>query len=188
MPRHIATRRRIALFDEPKYRSDHGGALKITPSSRRLKGLGEPEELPFATELTIKAVDDFAEITKSGIRLERGFKVGVRPISRGTKLYKGEIVDQGAGHRMTQEEFAAQAGRPKHERFDLIGPFAIVIQNTKPEIYHQLLVALRANNGLFGRLGLFGMGFNIYAAHQRRRIKTLATLALLSTNSSTEEH
>ncbi|MFG1879341.1 ATP-binding protein [Sphaerisporangium sp. NPDC049003] len=123
--------------------------MKITPSSRILKMLGEIEfdEWQCIAELVDNAFDDFTEIRKSGVPWAGGFKVSVSLPSLGAKSHEAKVVIQDTGRGMSYEELelAVRAGWSNNDRFD--------------------------------KLGLFGMGFNVSTARLGRRTRVLTTRA-----------
>lgn len=138
----------LAMSKCPVNRVLHGGDLRITPSSRILKMLGEIEfdEWQCIAELVDNAFDDFAEVVKSGIPWAGGFKVSVTlPSQRGKTKGAAEVVIQDTGRGMAYEELeqAVRAGWSNNDRFD--------------------------------KLGLFGMGFNVSTARLGRKTRVLTT-------------
>lgn len=123
--------------------------MRITPSSRILKMLGEIEfdEWQCVAELVDNAFDDFSEIVKSGVPWAGGFKVSVSLPSHGAKSNDAKVVIQDTGRGMEYEELelAVRAGWSNNDRFD--------------------------------KLGLFGMGFNVSTARLGRRTRVLTTRA-----------
>lgn len=121
--------------------------MRITPSSRILKMLGEIEfdEWQCIAELIDNAFDDFTEIEKSGTPWAGGFKVSVALPSSAVKIADAKVVVQDTGRGMSYEELgsAVRAGWSNNDRFD--------------------------------KLGLFGMGFNVSTARLGRKTRVLTT-------------
>ncbi|MEU7860182.1 hypothetical protein [Nonomuraea sp. NPDC049141] len=160
--------------------------MKIAPSSRDLKTLSEFDDWQCDAELVDNAFDGFAEIVKSGIPRAGGFKVSVSLPSHDAKSHEASVIIQDAGRGMSYEELAVRADWSNNDRFDKLGPFAIVTQKTERGMsYRELLAVLRArrsNRDRFDKLGLFGMGFKVGTALLNRRIRTLTTSALPASN------
>lgn len=123
--------------------------MKITPSARVLKMLGEIEiaEWQCIAELVDNAFDDFNEILAEGVPWAGGMKVSVTLPKGTTAPREAEVVVQDSGRGMTRQrlEQAVRAGW--------------------------------SGNDQFTKLGLFGMGFNVSTARLGRRTRVLTTQA-----------
>ncbi|WP_205326733.1 ATP-binding protein [Glycomyces sp. YM15] len=123
--------------------------MKITPSARILKMLGEIEfdEWQCIAELVDNAFDDFSEIVRSGVPWAGGYKVIVTLPSAKGRTEDATIVvsDTGSGMSRDRLEQSVRAGWSSNDRFD--------------------------------KLGLFGMGFNVSTARLGRRTRVLSTRA-----------
>ncbi|MBW8481899.1 ATP-binding protein [Actinomadura parmotrematis] len=121
--------------------------MKITPSSRILRMLGEIEfdEWQCIAELVDNALDDFSEIERDDIPWAGGFKVSVSLPSPKAKLADAvvKVSDTGRGMSYDRLEQSVRAGWSSNDRFD--------------------------------KLGLFGMGFNVSTARLGRRTRVLTT-------------
>jgi hypothetical protein len=130
-------------------RQDEGDRVKITPSARVLKMLGEIEiaEWQCVAELVDNAFDDFNEIHAEGVPWAGGLKVSVALPKGSTSSRDAEVVVQDSGRGMTRVrlEQAVRAGW--------------------------------SGNDQFTKLGLFGMGFNVSTARLGRRTRVLTTQA-----------
>lgn len=126
-----------------------GKLVKITPSARVLKMLGEIEiaEWQCVAELVDNAFDDFNEILADNVPWAGGMKVSVTLPKNGARFRDAEIVVQDTGRGMTGErlERAVKAGW--------------------------------SGNDQFTKLGLFGMGFNVGTARLGRKTRILTTRA-----------
>ncbi|WP_242908021.1 ATP-binding protein [Actinomadura terrae] len=121
--------------------------MKITPSSRILRMLGEIEfdEWQCVAELVDNSLDDFTEIVRSGVPWAGGFKISVALPSPGAKPSDAvvKVTDTGRGMSYERLEQSVRAGWSSNDRFD--------------------------------KLGLFGMGFNVSTARLGRRTRVLTT-------------
>lgn len=123
--------------------------MKITPSARVLKMLGEIEiaEWQCVAELVDNAFDDFSEIVAEGAPWAGGLKVSVT-LPRGASTPRdAEVVVQDSGRGMTRARL------------------------------EQAVSAGWSGNDQFTKLGLFGMGFNVSTARLGRRTRVLTTQA-----------
>ncbi|MEU5691382.1 ATP-binding protein [Actinosynnema sp. NPDC020468] len=123
--------------------------MKITPSARILKMLGEIEFDPWQciAELIDNSFDDFTEIVREGKPWAGGFKVSVTLPALSAKAAEARILIEDSGRGMSYErlEQSVRAGWSSNDRFD--------------------------------KLGLFGMGFNVSTARLGRRTRVLTTRA-----------
>ncbi|GAA2006186.1 ATP-binding protein [Catenulispora subtropica] len=123
--------------------------MKITPSSRILRMLGEIQfdEWQCVAELVDNAFDDFADIAREKTPWAGGYKVSVSLPSPKHDLSGSEVVITDTGRGMSYErlENAVRAGWSSNDRFD--------------------------------KLGLFGMGFNVSTARLGRLTRVLTTRA-----------
>ena len=123
--------------------------MKITPSARILKMLGEIEfdEWQCVAELVDNSFDDFTEIVRSGTPWAGGFKVSVTlPTTSGRNPDATVVIaDTGRGMSYERLERAVRAGWSSNDRYD--------------------------------KLGLFGMGFNVSTARLGRKTRVLTTRA-----------
>ncbi|MFF1904273.1 ATP-binding protein [Kitasatospora sp. NPDC058218] len=121
--------------------------MKITPSARILRMLGEIEFDPWqcVAELIDNSFDDFTGIVRSGDPWAGGFKVSVTLPSPSTRSSDAQVVITDTGRGMSYETLgrAVSAGWSSNDRFD--------------------------------KLGLFGMGFNVATARLGRRTRVLTT-------------
>ncbi|MGW1130880.1 ATP-binding protein [Streptomyces griseoluteus] len=121
--------------------------MKITPSARILRMLGEIEFDPWqcVAELIDNSFDDFTEIVRSGDPWAGGFKVSVTLPSLTVRSPEAQVVISDTGRGMSYQtlERAVSAGWSSNDRFD--------------------------------KLGLFGMGFNVATARLGRRTRVLTT-------------
>ncbi|MFF2566725.1 ATP-binding protein [Streptomyces sp. NPDC058084] len=121
--------------------------MKITPSARILRMLGEIEFDPWqcVAELIDNSFDDFAEIIGSGDPWAGGFTVSVTLPSPSVRSSDAQVVISDTGRGMSYETLAraVSAGWSSNDRFD--------------------------------KLGLFGMGFNVATARLGRRTRVLTT-------------
>lgn len=120
--------------------------MKITPSARVLKMLGEIEiaEWQCLAELIDNAFDDFGEILFEGRPWAGGMKVSVSlPTTGNARDAEIVVQDTGRGMARSQLEQAVRAGW--------------------------------SGNDQFTKLGLFGMGFNVSTARLGRRTRVLTT-------------
>lgn len=126
-----------------------GILVKITPSARVLKMLGEIEiaEWQCIAELVDNAFDDFNEILADNVPWAGGMKVSVSLPKNGTRSRDAEILVQDTGRGMTRERL------------------------------EQSVRAGWSGNDQFTKLGLFGMGFNVSTARLGRKTRVLTTQA-----------
>ncbi|MGW3327080.1 ATP-binding protein [Streptomyces virginiae] len=121
--------------------------MKITPSARILRMLGEIEFDPWqcVAELIDNSFDDFTEILNAGNPWAGGFKVSVTLPSASVKSSEAQVIIADTGRGMSYEllERAVSAGWSSNDRFE--------------------------------KLGLFGMGFNVATARLGRRTRVLTT-------------
>lgn len=99
--------------------------MKITPSSRVLRMLGEIEfdEWQCVAELVDNAFDDFAEVYRSGEPWVGGFRVTVQlPRAAGDDLV---VADTGRGMTYDQLEHAVSAGWSSNNMHDKLGLFGM---------------------------------------------------------------
>lgn len=123
--------------------------MKITPSARILRMLGEIEFAPWQciAELVDNAFDEFGEIESEGVSWPGGYRVSVSLPGPGTHAREAEVVVKDTGRGMARDhlEQAVRAGWSSNDQFD--------------------------------KLGLFGMGFNVSTARLGRRTRVLTTQA-----------
>ncbi|OEJ33096.1 ATP-binding protein [Streptomyces subrutilus] len=121
--------------------------MKITPSARILRMLGEIEFDPWqcVAELIDNSFDDFTEILKADTPWAGGFKVSVTLPSASVRSSQAQVIIADTGRGMSYEilERAVRAGWSSNDRFD--------------------------------KLGLFGMGFNVATARLGRCTRVLTT-------------